>query len=102
MRGAERVLDPLGIVGPSEEEAEVSVALRQGDHVPPRPDGEFAETTPYVTGEEGLASPSGFASTKVIVKGGRPSANHTLCARSRNILSAAALAALTFVASSVT
>jgi hypothetical protein len=29
MRGAERVLDPLGTVGPSEKEAEVSVALRQ-------------------------------------------------------------------------
>ena len=41
MRDAERVLDLLGTVGPSEEEAEVSVALRQGYHLPPRPDGEF-------------------------------------------------------------
>jgi hypothetical protein len=43
MRGAERPLDPLGTVGPSEEEAEVSVALR---HVPPRSDGEFEPRDP--------------------------------------------------------
>jgi hypothetical protein len=46
MRGAERLLDPLGTVGPSEEEAEVSVALRQGLHVPPRSDGDFDPRDP--------------------------------------------------------
>jgi hypothetical protein len=48
-----------------------------------------------------LGSPFGFASTKVIVNGGRPSATHMACARSRSMRSAAALAADSFVASSV-
>jgi hypothetical protein len=48
-----------------------------------------------------LGSPFGFASTKVIVNGGRPCASHTSCARSHNMLSAAARAALSLVASIV-
>ena len=48
-----------------------------------------------------VGSPFGFASTKVIVNGGRPCASHTSCARSHNMLSAAARAALSLVASIV-
>jgi hypothetical protein len=80
------------------------VALRQGRILVLIPEKEIDEKAQGVGAaqEEGLAVLYGFASTKVIVKGGRPSANHTSCARSLNMLSAAALAATSFVASSVT
>ncbi len=47
LRGAERVLDPLGTVGPSEEEAEVSVALRQGITCRPGP---MVSSSPAIPG----------------------------------------------------